>query len=336
MFLGTNWLGNQTKELANQSRQAADTGVHDVQAMNTAMEELNNASGAIAKIIKTIDEIAFQTNLLALNAAVEAARAGDAGLGFAVVADEVRTLAQRSAQAAKETADKIEGTIAKTEQGVHLSAKVAQSLQEIAQKVRLVDALVAEEAIASAEQSQGIEQANTAASRMDKVTQSNAASAEESASAAEELHSQADALKGAVNELLALVGGAGDLGVNSPHESVPVLAAAEPKPRTNRDAARREWPRQRTEPARSYSQADSTISEQQPQRRANGAALPLAPGSGNILQGPPASLRQDLPAEQGRKKTHEGEHPECSARGVEVALRPSCQHRKELRTAINN
>ena len=101
----------KANELAKQARSAADKGVADMQAMNAAMEAIKNSSDDIAKIIKTIDEIAFQTNILALNAAVEAARAGEAGMGFAVVADEVRNLAQRSAQAAKETAGQIEGAI---------------------------------------------------------------------------------------------------------------------------------------------------------------------------------------------------------------------------------
>ena len=127
-----------------------------MQAMTTAMEAIKVSSDDIAKIIKTIDEIAFQTNILALNAAVEAARAGEAGMGFAVVADEVRNLAQRSAQAAKETAAKIEGAIGKTAQGVEISAKVAQALNDIVAKVRQVDELVAEVASASREQTQGI------------------------------------------------------------------------------------------------------------------------------------------------------------------------------------
>ena len=175
--------------------------------MTAAMEAIKVSSGDIAKIIKTIDEIAFQTNILALNAAVEAARAGEAGMGFAVVADEVRSLAQRAAQAAKETAAKIEGAITNTEQGVEDSAKVAERLREIVTKIRQVDELVADVAAASREQTQGIDQVNTAVTQMDSVTQSNAASAEESASAAEELNAQAESLKDAVAQLVAMVGG---------------------------------------------------------------------------------------------------------------------------------
>jgi methyl-accepting chemotaxis protein len=193
--------------LARHAREAADSGAADMQTMNAAMEAIRNSSDDIAKIIKTIDEIAFQTNILALNAAVEAARAGEAGMGFAVVADEVRSLAQRCAQSAKETSVKIEAAISKTSQGVEISAKVTKSLQEIVGKVRQVDELVAEVASASKEQSQGIDQVNTAIGQMDKVTQANAASAEESASAAEELNAQTESLKDSVRHLSLLVGG---------------------------------------------------------------------------------------------------------------------------------
>ena len=178
-----------------------------MQWMVSAMDDIKRSSDDIAKIIKTIDEIAFQTNILALNAAVEAARAGEAGMGFAVVADEVRSLAQRCAQAAKETAGKIEDAVLKSAKGAEISAKVAKSLEEIVGKARQVDEMAGEVAAASQEQSQGIAQVNTAVTQMDKVTQSNAASAEESASAAEEMTAQAEALKDAVAELLRLVDG---------------------------------------------------------------------------------------------------------------------------------
>jgi methyl-accepting chemotaxis protein len=198
----------KANDLAKQAHHAADKGAGDMQTMSTAMEAIKVSSDDIAKIIKTIDEIAFQTNILALNAAVEAARAGEAGMGFAVVADEVRNLAQRSAQAAKETAAKIEGAIGKTGQGVEISGKVVQTLNDIVAKVRQVDELISEVASASREQTQGITQINTAVSQMDKVTQSNAASAEESAAAAEELNAQAEVMKHSVSHLLELVGGA--------------------------------------------------------------------------------------------------------------------------------
>ncbi|PAW75367.1 MAG: hypothetical protein B9S32_17955 [Verrucomicrobia bacterium Tous-C9LFEB] len=197
----------KAKNLADQTRGAADSGADDMRAMSLAMDEIKSASDGISKIIKTIDEIAFQTNILALNAAVEAARAGEAGMGFAVVADEVRNLAQRSAQAAKETAQRIEESISKSEHGVQISAKVAASLQQIVSKAREVDELVAEIATASKEQSKGIDQVNIAVSQMDKVTQSNAANAEQTASASEELSAQSIELQSAVHELLSMVGG---------------------------------------------------------------------------------------------------------------------------------
>ena len=198
---------DQANGLAKQARSAADTGAADMQSMNTAMAEIKTSSDDIAKIIKTIDEIAFQTNILALNAAVEAARAGEAGAGFAVVAEEVRNLAQRSALAARDSAGKIEGAIARTANGVQITEKVTHSLQEIVDKVRKVDDLITEIANASKEQSQGIDQVNHAVSQMDTITQSNAANAEESASAAEELNAQAAVMNEIVQNLLALTNG---------------------------------------------------------------------------------------------------------------------------------
>ena len=176
--------------------------------MSQAMDAIKISSDEIAKILRTIDEIAFQTNILALNAAVEAARAGETGRGFAVVADEVRTLAQRSATAARETAQKIESARANTEQGVALTGKVAAALDGIVTKARQLDELATEVAMASREQSQGITQISGAAGQMDQVTQSNAATAEECSAAAMELNAQAQAMKGVVNELIGVVAGA--------------------------------------------------------------------------------------------------------------------------------
>jgi methyl-accepting chemotaxis protein len=195
------------KGLATQTRAAADQGVKDMQSMSQAMEAIKVSSSDIAKIIKAIDEIAFQTNILALNAAVEAARAGEAGMGFAVVADEVRNLAQRSAEAAKETAAKIEGAISKTGQGVAITGKVALALNEILAKARQMDELASEIAAASSEQANGIGQINAAVGQVDKVTQSNAANAEETAASAEELNAQAETMKKLVMDLVSLVGG---------------------------------------------------------------------------------------------------------------------------------
>jgi methyl-accepting chemotaxis protein len=204
----------KANELSRDARSSAEKGAGDMHAMSAAMQDIKNSSDDIAKIIRTIDEIAFQTNILALNAAVEAARAGEAGMGFAVVADEVRNLAQRSAQAAKETAAKIEGAISNTARGVDLSTKVASTLNDIVDKSRQVDELAAEVAGASREQTQGITQINSAVAQMDRVTQDNAASAEESAAAAQELNAQAMAMKSAVENLLRLVGRDGE--VSSP------------------------------------------------------------------------------------------------------------------------
>jgi methyl-accepting chemotaxis protein len=197
-----------THGLSKQARDAAERGVADMQIMATAMQAIQASSDDIAKIIKTIDEIAFQTNILALNAAVEAARAGEAGLGFAVVAEEVRSLAQRSAQAAKETSAKIESAIHRTAQGVQLTDKVAQALTEIVARARQVDELAAQVAQASNEQTQGITQINGSVSQADKITQTNSASAHKSAVAAEELNAQAEEMKQAVGELASLVSGA--------------------------------------------------------------------------------------------------------------------------------
>jgi len=217
------------EEMASMTRQNADNaGQADaetrsagglVERANQAMTELSQAMDAIhraggetAKIIKTIDEIAFQTNLLALNAAVEAARAGEAGAGFAVVAEEVRNLAMRAAEAAKNTAVLIETTIAKTRLGTELVGRSNQAFGEVASNAAKVGSLVAEIAAASSEQAQGIEQVNRAALDMDKVTQLNAANAEQSAAASEELTSQAMVMQDFVADLVTLVGGADQRG----------------------------------------------------------------------------------------------------------------------------
>ncbi len=225
----------QAKELSGQARVAADSGAISMSAMKVAMDEIKGSSSDIAKIIKTIDEIAFQTNILALNAAVEAARAGESGMGFAVVAEEVRSLAQRSAGSARETADKIEIAIRKSEHGVTLSNKVNEALIEIVGKAHKVDQLVAEIATASAEQSQGIAQVHTAVSQMDSVTQSSAGNAEETAAAAAELNRQATSMKDSIRALLDLIGASVATAGSLAQGSQACAVAAAPSPaRTSR------------------------------------------------------------------------------------------------------
>ena len=197
----------RAKSLSTQTRSAAEAGTAEVASMNTAMEAIKTSSSGIAKIIKTIDEIAFQTNILALNAAVEAARAGEAGAGFAVVAEEVRALAQRSAAAARETAEKIDDSVAKSQHGAVVCTKVASRLQEIAAKSREVDELIGEIATASNEQTQGIEQVNKAVGQMDRIVQATAAQAEEGSSVAQELTTQSRSMRDNVDQLARVVGG---------------------------------------------------------------------------------------------------------------------------------
>lgn len=200
---------NKANSMASDASTAAKQSKDAMGRMAGTIQKIKTSSDETAKIIKTIDEIAMQTNLLALNAAVEAARAGEAGRGFAVVAEEVRNLAQRSAEAAKNTANLIEESQKNAENGVTASSEVNKVLEQITDIVQKVSQLVSEVSAGSNEQSQGIDQVNTAVAQMDKVTQNNAANAEESASASEELSSQAQNLNAMVNELVAIVGGAG-------------------------------------------------------------------------------------------------------------------------------
>jgi methyl-accepting chemotaxis protein len=200
---------DKAKSFAGQAREAARTGADTMAEMNQAMLAIAASSTEVAKIVKDIDEIAFQTNILALNAAVEAARAGEAGAGFAVVADEVRSLAQRSAAAARETADKIEAAIGNSRRGSTSCGRVGEALEQIVRTVTAADGLVAEIATAAREQAQGIRQVGVAMSQMDQVTQGNSASAEQSATAAEQLQAQAQSLQSAVVLLRGLAGSSG-------------------------------------------------------------------------------------------------------------------------------
>ncbi len=228
----------QVNQMMGQEAAAIYKSINErMSAMQKSVEDASRASQETAKIIKTIDEIAFQTNILALNAAVEAARAGEAGMGFAVVADEVRSLAQRSAQAAKETQQLIERSGAKTSDTLVLYSEVSKLMAQNGEIASKVTALVAEVAAASNEQSQGISQINTAVGQMDKVTQSNAANAEESAAAAEELNAQAEAMKEVVRDLMQLVEGQAKFLVNRGNRPAPRVIAA-PKSHQTRAASR--------------------------------------------------------------------------------------------------
>jgi methyl-accepting chemotaxis protein len=205
----------EARTLAEAARASAAAGETRMEGLSAAVRAIKASSDQTARIVKTIDEIAFQTNLLALNAAVEAARAGDAGRGFAVVAEEVRALALRSAEAAKQTAALIEEGAVAVGRGVVLNAEVTASLGEISSQVARVTTVIAEISAASEQQAHGVTQVNQALEQMNGVTQQVAANAEESASAAEELSSQAATMNGIVKQFrlssatpAALAGGA--------------------------------------------------------------------------------------------------------------------------------
>lgn len=200
----------QANTMASEARGATERGMTSMSRMSSAISVIRASSDETAKIVKTIDEIAFQTNLLALNAAVEAARAGEAGKGFAVVAEEVRNLARRSADAAKTTASLIGDSQKNAENGVSTVKETEEVLKKVSEHMQKMAHLVAEVSAASDEQSKGVEQINVAVSQLENVTQSNAATAEESASAGEELEAQSRELNQYVGSLLGVVHGSSD------------------------------------------------------------------------------------------------------------------------------
>jgi hypothetical protein len=235
-------MSSMTRQNAEHSQQAADrmaTTQQQVKSasaaltqMVTSMTAIKESSDKVARIIKTIDEIAFQTNILALNAAVEAARAGEAGMGFAVVADEVRSLAQRSAQAAHDTAQLIEESITSVNQGHARVGDVSGAMDAIADSAGHVRRLIDQVSVASRQQAQGVEQVAQTIAQMEKVTQTTAATAEESAAASEELAAQAETAKEIVRSLESLARGAAHVTAKKPATTSPATkrqTAARPR-----------------------------------------------------------------------------------------------------------
>ena len=197
----------QAAGLMGEAARVLDQSNQSLADMVTAMTNIRESSHSVSRIIKTIDEIAFQTNILALNAAVEAARAGEAGMGFAVVADEVRSLAQRSAQAARDTTSLIEGAIASTSEGNRKVAHAAESFSAITERVTEVKRLVDNVSVACGQQAHGIDQVLQTIRQMETVTQTAAATAEQTAAASEQLNTQAGATRRLVQRLEEMVDG---------------------------------------------------------------------------------------------------------------------------------
>lgn len=207
MVFRNNENTSEAAKLAEQTRTAANSGSEKMKKMLDSMLQIKQSSNEISQIVKTIDDISFQTNILALNAAVEAARAGDAGKGFAVVAEEVRNLAQRSADAARETTTLINKNIVLSEEGKNMAQEVNTSITDIDGQITKVADLLKEISAATNEQSIGIDQINKAVSQMETVLQSNAQTAEDTASSSSELSSQTKSMKDIVDRLNEVVNG---------------------------------------------------------------------------------------------------------------------------------
>jgi methyl-accepting chemotaxis protein len=198
---------HQANQATSQSKEMVETGVESVKRMNDTIDQIEGSASQMAKIIKTIDEIAFQTNLLALNAAVEAARAGEAGKGFAVVAEEVRSLARRSADAARTTADLIEKALRNAENGVNVTTEVGVHLHGIRENTARMVNQISDITTAARDQAQGIDELSKTVARMDQGVQENATHAAQSSHAAEAISSHSAELETLVAELLTLMGG---------------------------------------------------------------------------------------------------------------------------------
>ena len=212
---------NQANCLMKEANVVVEKAMGSMQQLTRSMDEISRASEETSKIIKTIDEIAFQTNLLALNAAVEAARAGDAGAGFAVVADEVRNLAMRAANAARTTAELIEGTRKQVNDGNELVSTTSDAFSQVADSSSKIAQFVEEISEASSEQARGIDQVNKAVVEMENVVQQNAANSEQSSGASVELKNQAEQMKLLVGQLVTFIRGGRNSAPATPQKTVP-------------------------------------------------------------------------------------------------------------------
>jgi len=196
------------RQLVDSVGQVVREGDRQMSEMNNAMQQIDSSARDVARIMKSIEEIAFQTNILALNAAVEAARAGEAGAGFSVVADEVRSLAQRASGAARETAGIIARSLASSEQGRAISARLTEALSGVVRKIESVNSAIAGITASVEAQTEGISQINTAVLQLNQITQAQAAASEQTASAAEQLHASADSVHSLAAALRGVIEGA--------------------------------------------------------------------------------------------------------------------------------